>query len=131
EEKLRILKEHIQEEDRKNQANTLSNVNIEGVVNFGRMFNKNGVHDKKINIGTDNFGMPIRLSEKELKGRIANVTETYFEDDAYFLQENVAQNLNPYILNNSDKFLEDVYIELYISTKVGYIFTEHYDKPVK
>lgn len=130
EEKLTILKEHIQEKDRKNKATPLSNVNIEGVVNFGRMFSENGVHDKKIYIGTDNFGMPIRLSEEELKGRIANVTKTYFEDDAYFLQENVAQNLNPYILNNSDKFLEDVYIELYISTEVGYIFTEHYDKPV-
>src|SRR5699024_389008 len=79
EEKLGILKEHIQEEDRKNKTNPLSNVNIERIVNFGRMFSENGVHDKKIYIGTDNFGMPIRLSEEELKGRIANVTETYFE----------------------------------------------------
>src|SRR5699024_10198264 len=62
--------------------------------------------------------------------RIASVKKIYSEDDAYFLQENVAQDLNPYILNNSDKFLEDAYIELYISTEVGYIFTEHYDKPI-
>lgn len=61
---------------------------------------------------------------------MASVKERYSEDDAYFLQENVSQNLNPYILNNSDKFLEDVYMELYVSTEVGYIFTEHYDKSV-
>src|SRR5699024_7648524 len=130
EEKLRILKEHIQEEDRKNKTNPLSNVNIESVVNFGRMFSENGVHDKKINIGADYFGVPIRLSEDELKARIANVKETYFENDLYFIQENVAKNLNLYILNNGDKFLEDVYIKLYIPTEIGYLFTEYYEEPV-
>lgn len=130
EEKLGILKEHIQEEDRKNKTNPLSNVNIEGVVNFGRMFSENGVHDKKINIGTDYFQMPIRLSEDELKTRIANVEQTYFENDMYFIQENVAQDLNLHILNNGDKFLENVYIKLYIPTEIGYLFMEHYEEPV-
>lgn len=129
-EKLRILKEHIQEEHRKNKSSMIPNASMLGIANIGKMFSENRIYEEKISIGTDYFGMSIRLSEEELKGRIANVTETYFEDDAYFLQENVAQNLNPYILNNSDNFLEDVYIELYIPTEVGYIFTEHYDKPV-
>lgn len=129
EEKLRILKEYIQEEDRKNKTNIMPKFNMGSIVNVANMFT-DGIYEGKISIGTDYSGMPIRLSEEELKERMASVKERYSEDDAYFLQENVSQNLNPYILNNSDKFLEDVYMELYVSTEVGYIFTEHYDKPV-
>lgn len=130
EEKLKIFKKHIQEkEDRENEADITPKFNIARIANVANIF-RDGIYDGKISIGTDDVGMPIRLSEEELKERIASVKEIYSKDDFYFLQENVAQNLNPYILNNSDKFLEDAYIELYIPTKVGYIFTKHYDKPV-
>lgn len=135
EEKLKILREKDKSNNRESEkpksleAQILSGIDVEGILSIGKMYQENAIHEGKINIGRNYMGSPIWLSEKELEERISNVGKTYLDEDLYFLQENIGQDLNPYILNEDEKYLEDAYIDISIPSEVGFLFDNHYFEP--
>ncbi|UUX33354.1 AlbA family DNA-binding domain-containing protein [Fundicoccus culcitae] len=133
EEQLIILRDYIEKEnadslDKSIETNNpLPGIYIPAIKEFQKLTQK--VSDGRINIGNNYMGLPIRLSEEELIERINSVKEDFNSEDLFFIQENFAQEFNPYILNSDSKFIEDVIIHFYIPKEVGWVIPEYYSEP--
>ncbi|WP_203266155.1 helix-turn-helix domain-containing protein [Streptococcus uberis] len=67
-----------------------------------------------IKIGTNDLGLPIYKNKEEIEKYIEKIRESYVQEDNYFCYEEKSFKLNFSILNDSNKFLEDVVIKFRI-----------------
>ena len=66
-----------------------------------------------------------------LKENLENLSETYLEDDLYYLTNDLAQKINFTLINKSDEFLQNVTIEIFIKKCHGFIVCKKiYPKPI-
>ena len=68
-------------------------------------------------------------SIKTLKENLENVRTTYAKNDLYYFFETISNKLNIKILNSSEEYLEDAYIEITISKKFILVAKEIFRKP--
>lgn len=65
-----------------------------------------------------------------LRTNLESVSQTYIENDEYYLNEEIACKINFYILNDSSEFLEDATVEILIPANDEYIVRDSiYSKP--
>lgn len=122
EDKLELLQQYLTKEDNLEEPESLKKAIITS--SFFGEFQK-----EKIRTGYGQFNFPVYRSEIELKEKIKNIKEDYFEQDMYYIQENIAQELNFYIFNSGTEYLNDVLIELVIPKKIGHLFSERVHEP--
>lgn len=71
-------------------------------------FNEFNAEEKSIRVGHNEFGLPIYNTKEDLHKKIDNVERTYSDDDYFFYFEENSIKLNFCVLNDGNKFLEDV-----------------------
>lgn len=87
-------------------------------------------YDKSIITGYSQIGhMPIYKNKEKLLEDIANVEDNYYDDDCYYIYEEISKKFNCYIYNDSTQFLEDVIIKMYFDSDIFLVADKIYDKP--
>lgn len=87
-------------------------------------------YDKSIITGYSQIGyMPIYKNKEKLLEEISSVTDDYYDDDCYYLYEEISNKFNCYVYNDSTQFLEDVIIKMYFDSDVFLVANKIYDKP--
>lgn len=129
-EELKQLLDELTEHTKAGKEEVGSQTAFGVLANLGSILQGQRVTDEGIIIGSDQFGVPIRKNEKQLRDLIARSSEIYAEEDGHYIYNNMAIPLELYIYNEAEKYLEDVTISLEIPSDKIYIFKEKAEKPV-
>jgi len=115
---------NVEESDKEPSA--LEKLALAGMNLFGEFRDS----DKSIRIGYDSLtNFPIYKNKEEILNIIEEIGDIYYDNDCYYLYEEIGSKFNCQIYNDGTEFLEDVKIELFFDSNVFIIAEKIFEEP--